>query len=401
MDPLPIQYSDYREALDAMIRWLPGHVQGIIDNRRDVDATVVMAAVRPAMEVIYANVPTVTRSMPLSRPVLYEIYRPSVAAMETRVAEAVILYLIEIIRVRVLRWALDRDRLFELPAVVNATDNALLPYPQDLEEWGRKATHGRIKTKKAEEPYRIELDAKRVSADLRTAMVTALYDVMRMSAPKGHQTVQAVVQARARAHAETQRQLTDLLNYEFPRVLIILLEISQFEATNIIPSYEQSLRTFLEDIGPKYLDLVKQALNTNELQRTYGVLFGTRLEQISSLFESYRNDAPLVDPLSKIPAAPTKRDLSLLFQTASGTYLAQMYEASRRVLPPASTKGLKFLDEIPRNLVDTDLSPVGLVSSPHPMDRVQRYFESQTVNASELKDAYQRLKARTALAARP
>jgi len=427
MDPLPVHFDDYRKgvvqlrvdldtniksaiaqlnpassAMDASSLLAPANSPPANNDPNSMTVLSVLNQARPLMEYEYAKLQPLSYSLPLQMPVLYEIYRPAVVAMEARVGELVMGELMERARVAVLNDIMQPTRFAKLKAVRAVTDSILVPFDHDLKEYGRAASHGRIKKRGSdtEEPYRIELDAKKASLALQTASVTAVYQAMSMNASKGVLLVSDVVSERVEASEDKQRRLTELLEIEFPRVLRILMETSQEEAQNIVPAYESDLRALLEDINDKYLAMVMTAATLNELLASYVVLLTTRLDQVSSLFESYVAAAPIIYASQNVPAAPLKRDYSVLMQTPSAGRLIQLVEASRRVLPPASTKDLKFLNEIPRNLVDQDLQPIQPDSrQPHAMDRVQRFFVQQTPDKSRLVTEYQTLKARTVAAA--
>ena len=404
MDTLPVQFTDWRESVHR--RLLGGTlyaqvVEAIAADHGKRRTGEVLQEVRPWLEQQYAGLELpLSKSVPMSAPVLYEVYRPSVLTMEAKVYEAIVLYLVELARIKVLEQRMKTAK--DGPAVRRSTDATLLPAEySNLRELGQKADRGRITTKKAaaEEPFRIPLDIKRTTDALRAAMVADAYEVMEMSVPKGVVTISDVVIARTDAYYGAQREINRLLYVEFPRVVHALLDQSQREALDVVPPYESSLRDLLADMSSSYLALVQSSDTLDDLQRGYVVLMEERLEQVGSIFESYRHDAPLFSPIDNIPGAPTQRDYSVLYQTPPGLRLIQMYEASRRVLPPKVTKELKFLGEIPRNLVDTDLAPLAPAASPHPMDRVQRYFDSQSITGDLLGDSYRQLKARTAAVA--
>lgn len=402
MDTLPVEFVDWRDSVQG--RLLGGQLYRQVESAvrgGNLKTGQVLQQVRPWLEQQYAGLEApLSKSIPMSAPVLYEAYRPSVQLMENKVYEAIVLYLVELARIKVLEQSMRTAK--DGPAVKRVTAAALVP-PEyhNLRELGQKADRGRITTKKAaaEEPFRIPLDIKRTTDALRTAMVTDAYEVMEMSVPKGIVTISDAVLARTDAYYGADREIKRLLGVEFPRVVHALLEQSQREAVNVVPPYESSLRELLADMSGAYLALVQSSDTLDDLQRGYVALMEGRLEQVGSIFESYRHDAPLFSPTDNIPGAPTRRDYSVLYQTPPGLQLIQMYEASRRVLPPKVIKELKFLDEIPRNLVDTDLAPLAPATAPHPMDRVQRYFESQSITGDLLPDSYRQLKVRTAAAA--
>ena len=117
MDTLPVEFVDWRDSVQD--RLLGGQLYRQVEGAvRDGNLKTgqVLQQVRPWLEQQYAGLEApLSKSIPMSAPVLYEAYRPSVQLMENKVYEAIVLYLVELARIKVLEQSLKAS----VPTVVS------------------------------------------------------------------------------------------------------------------------------------------------------------------------------------------------------------------------------------------------------------------------------------------
>ena len=380
MTTLPIQFQDYQERTVGLINEIDDEVRRYVkDTNSSGDITKVLERVRTIIGDRQKNIQPLSNDLPLRSPVLYDIYQPAVATLEGRVTSAIYTYALEVARLATGLYALQHVE--EQPAVKSVTDSLLLPWPHDLQEWGRQEHRGTIASSKGDgdkkEPT-IKLDEKRAVADLRTAIVAAMHQKMQLPVPKGlPPSPEDVINERKGAKQAAYADAMQLLEVKFPNALQVMLDESAKEDITILPGYADQLSTLMSDLPPIYHRLVETSATQDDLKKQYVELMNVRLGYIGQLFESYRQAAPIIPPQQDIPAVPTTRNTSLLYQTPEGRQFVALYDASRRVLPADIVREHKFLDDIPRNAMAGEMSTGAApwaLTNPHPMDRVTLYF---------------------------
>lgn len=407
MDFLPIQFQDYQDSTRKLVNDIPVLVQDYTTGFDDITREKTLDAVkqlewlrnriaeRQNTDSLYTPL---SREMPLRAPILYDIYQPAVATLEAQVSSGLYAYAVEQVRLEAGLYVLQHVE--RQPAVRLVTDSLLLPWPHDLQEWGRQEDRGKVPRKEQDDKKEptIKLDEKRAIVDLRTAIVNAMYQKLRLPTPKGlPPSPEDVINERKEAASAAEAEVLRLLKVKFPSALGVMLDASAREDNVILPSYTEQLFPLMADLPAIYLAQVQNAKSLDELKSQYAELMGMRLAQIGQVFESYRHAAPIIPAKEDIPNVPTTRDYSLLYQTTEGVAFINLYDASRRVLPTDVIRENKFLDEIPRNLIVGTLAPSWPAQRPHPMDRVTTYFIDNFESGDTLNTAYSNLHARDAL----
>lgn len=350
-------------------------IQQQLDARATVDGVNVNSLIPFITEsttTAFARLSHASESMPSA---ILSIYAPTMRALEHSCETAVVEALTESARMAVTHRVANeahKQRAFRA-AMAELIRGPDVNGPA-WEEWGRRALM--TPTKKKDEqtpppPYEIPLDRERARDILEAAFLRSLVEAVHVAAGKV-KTSREYMDARQLALVAAN-EAANASAREYRRVVSALIEITAEEQLRVLPRFIAALARVLEDLPTRYAELVAAAVSKDSLQAAYALELTGRLDAAATIFASYRHDAPLLRVDQRVPEAPKRRDLSVLLQTGPGAQIASLYEASRRVVPMAKAA---FLSELPHNLVDVDLMSTD-ERIRHPMDRVERYFESR------------------------
>jgi hypothetical protein len=391
---VPAEMRDYMQGMDTAFKEIAAFIANEVQHAEVPDVNTL--APRLAARITSDFTTKVYRASEAMPTAVLSVYTPTVRALEREVERATSTALTE-----ELRFAVSNRVFHDLraqPTFVRAVEELIRGGRNGpaWEEWGRASVMSRAEKKKDSTPppppYEIPFDRQHVRETLEAAAVRALVERVHVAAT-AKSSSREYATARQR-DAATARDAAEQAAHEFARVTLVLVEVSARETSSVLPRYTAALARLLEDLPSAYAEMLRTVTSKDALQAAYAAELVARLDAASAVFESYRREAPLVAVDQRVPEAPTKRTLAMLLQTAPGAEFASLYEASRRVVPTARAP---FLTELPHNLVDVDILSNAPEPSRHPMDRVNRYFQSRAFgdDGRRMDEEYERLDAKT------
>lgn len=202
-----------------------------------------------------------------------------------------------------------------------------------------------------------------------------------------------------------RNQLSDLVIFEYPKMINEISRVSQEEA-QVVAGFDQDLakvwqtilKVWNETIDktktlPKYRpdgSLIPagpiRSKTKKEVQAEFEAILITRFAETSQVFERYLKTVPILT----FDGAPKQKTYDLLYATEYGMFVYRMYDAAAPTLPKVAALKWPFLKNVP-DFVST-LSVVPWKKDM--LDRIQNFFMGYSTDQAyrdEIKQKYDSL----------
>jgi hypothetical protein len=338
-----------------------------------------LAAALAIVDARLARQPRPADAMPFNDNSIYDVYAPSVRAVEARTEAALRAYVTALAQWNATRdaaaaieWHLDDA---QVPLGAGAQPRPLAQHTHaavaalDYSATGSLADMGRAQKKG--DDVRLPLDVAKVRAALAAAVLRDLVDA---AGVKAAGDALAYVAARRGAWADAQAAWTLVFDDEGPRIIRRLADITVFEQADYLLTYADTVGRIFADAPDAWARMLAAAGGTAALQAAYVSDAERRFQQLDDVCTAYAHGAPLLSPADAVPAAPTKRNCSVLFATREGEYANELYAVSRPLLPPRMT--FHFAAEL--RPAAPSLATYG-ARGWHPLDRVHEFFAGRAL----------------------